>query len=311
MSLIANKNARNLIEKLQLNTIRRFDEMCDEIIFNIDKVCLYFYEKASQQWLKDHLQGPLFIYKTTDDRKYSLLFLNNIATIDMKSYQIRHLSQIDLDLEDCFMRLDRNGDYSLAFHFDTAQNAFECHSTLLSVAQVCKGLQDEFHQTSLTVVENPHEFTFSYSNTNKLDLFQNNTDDVYLKRNNHNNLYSNNDLRQDNNNKFQKPNNHGKFITNSDFRRDHYNNFNRQNIHNHVNANSNQRRDYNNSYNQNTNYYKQNNYNHHTTNSTKYRENKNNNHRQYNHKYGFNFNKCQKQDEQDLSWRKQPPTMNT
>lgn len=174
MNFIANNNATNFMAKLQLKTICRYDEMCDEIVYSMNKVRLYFYEKSSQQWLKDNLEGPLFIYKTKDERKYSLIFLNNNLMIDMKSYRIDNLSEIVLDLEDCFMKLDRGGEFSLAFHLETSQQAVQCHTTLFSVTNVCKGLNKDICKSTFPVSGNSTRFNASYSNAKKLSHFQNN-----------------------------------------------------------------------------------------------------------------------------------------
>lgn len=163
MALQSNKNAKSFIEKLQMKSLCRLDDKCEEIVYSANQVSLYFYEKSTDQWLRDHLNGTFFLYKTNDFRKYSIIFLNNNVLIDKSSYAINQLSEIELSLNDQFIKLDRGGEFCLCFHFETIANATECFNNISNVSNICKGRTDKFI-SNITNKETQHQFSLNYNN---------------------------------------------------------------------------------------------------------------------------------------------------
>lgn len=170
MTLQLNKNAKSFIEKLQMKSLCRLDDKCEEIVYSANQVSLYFYEKSRNEWLRDHLNGTLFLYKTNDVRKYSIIFLNNNILIDIRSYAICQLSQIELLLNDQFLTLDREGEFSLCFHFETITAATECFDKVLTASKICKGQVDIFSR-KVTSEQTQLQFSSNYNNDKINNLY--------------------------------------------------------------------------------------------------------------------------------------------
>lgn len=187
MNLQSNKNAKSFIEKLQMKSLCRLDEKCEEIVYSANQTSLYFYEKSTDQWLRDNLIGTFFLYETKDVRKYSIMFLNNNILIDIKSYAISQLSQIELVLNDQFLTLDREGDFSLCFHFETTTAAAECFSKVSNASNICKGLTDKFIN-KITHEPTQQQFSLSYNNDKINNLYssdRNNKTNNYVQQGGH------------------------------------------------------------------------------------------------------------------------------
>ena len=178
MTLQLNKNAKSFIEKLQMKSLCRLDDKCEEIVYSANQVSLYFYEKSTEEWLRDHLSGTLFLYKTNDVRKYSIIFLNNNILIDMKSYAICELSQIELLLEEQFLTLDREGEFTLCFHFETITAATECFDKVLTASEICKGGTDSIIKKD-TSEPTQIKFSSNYNNDKMNNLY---STDCYYKK---------------------------------------------------------------------------------------------------------------------------------
>ena len=235
MALLTNTSGKNFIKSLQLNTIKRYDDKCDEIVCSANEVSVFFYEKSTNVWLQDNLQGAFFLYRTNDDdRKYSLIILNNNLLIDMKSYSIHHLCHIDLCLEDKFIKIDNTkGDYCLGLHFLDNDHASSIYTNLHDACCVCKGVDVTMspeHTKCIELSVNETKtvaFSTCYSNKPKLDLYvnphtlhnstnnnlTNNTNkynrdnSTYNNGNNSNRYYSNNNNNNNNNNSYNNYNN--------------------------------------------------------------------------------------------------------
>lgn len=170
MNFLTNKNASSFLEKLQFKTICRFDEMCKEVVASANDVSMFFYEKATNEWLKDNMNGPVFLYQTNDDRRYSMIFLNNNMMVDMKSYKIHEMATVKLMLVDSFVKVDRESEYSLALNFKTNVEAENFYNNLVNANKICKGLDVEMVKV-VSVEQKPVMFSASYSNAKTLSLF--------------------------------------------------------------------------------------------------------------------------------------------
>jgi len=279
MTILTNTNAISFMERLQLKTIKNFDNNCQQIVYSANDISVSFYEKLSHEWLKDNVFGPLFLYQTNDDRKYSLIVLNNNILIDMKSYSINEFSAINICVEDQFIKLDKiQGNYSLAMRFKTNDHASSMYTKLTEVSNICKGLESPITHKTLVEKENKIEpvlFCSSYSNKRKLDLYRDihKTDTRDIKRKQHTN---DSDQSSDNNSDFSTDK------INENINRKMYNNVNNSNYEV-QNTNS-----YNNKYINNHNY---NNYNKINNNDIYYNNNKSTLYHQYNNNYNHtNYN---------------------
>lgn len=205
MTLQLNKNAQCFIEKLQMKSLCRLDDKCEEIVYSANQVSLYFYEKSTDEWLRDHLSGTLFLYKTNDIRKYSIIFLNNNILIDIRSYAICQLSEIELLLNDQFLTLDREGEFSLCFHFETITAATECFDKVLTASKICKGETGTFIR-KVTSEQTQLQFSSNYNNDKMNNLY---STDRYNNKSSYTNQgcyykqsYSKNNNYYDYNNKY-------------------------------------------------------------------------------------------------------------
>lgn len=171
MNFLTNKNASSFLEKLQFKTICRFDEMCKEVVTSANDVSMFFYEKATNEWLKDNLSGPVFLYQTNDDRRFSMIFLNNNMMVDIKSYKINEMATVDLMLVDSFVKIDRESEYSLALNFKTNVEAENFYNNLVNANKICKSNSDVEMIKVVSVEQKPVMFNASYSNAKTLSLF--------------------------------------------------------------------------------------------------------------------------------------------
>ena len=55
MTMLTNTNAISFMERLQLKTIKHFDNNCQQIVYSANDISVSFYEKLSHEWLKDNL----------------------------------------------------------------------------------------------------------------------------------------------------------------------------------------------------------------------------------------------------------------
>jgi len=138
-----NNSIEKFLETLQLKTVLKFYSNCQQIIFSVNQVTLYFYEKQSDFWLKDHLYGTLIFYQTNDSRKFSMIFLNNNLLVDMPNYSIYEFSEINLFLTDKYINVDQGGQYVIGLLFSTTEKASECYNELSKCSNHCKLYKQE------------------------------------------------------------------------------------------------------------------------------------------------------------------------
>lgn len=174
MTLMVNKNAISFMNKLKMKSLCRLDDKCEEIVFSVNEVCLFFFEKSTNEWLKDDLQGTFHLYKTNDCRKYSIIFLNNNALVDISSYKIHDMSKVELSLNETFVKVDRGGEFVLAFHFENTILAENCFNHVSNASNICKGINNVFTKPVEKNSINKNEttlFSASYSNEKLIGLF--------------------------------------------------------------------------------------------------------------------------------------------
>lgn len=169
MNIPCNANAKTFVENIQLKTIRRYDGNCEAIISSAGEVLLYFFDKSTETWRHDHLKGSLFLYKTNDDRKYSLILLNNNFSVNITSYGIAHLSEARLTLDERSLLLNVKSDLQFRFIFSNNERAQEFHMDLVCASCICRGLEIEFSKRP--VQETPKTFSLTYCNERKFSLF--------------------------------------------------------------------------------------------------------------------------------------------